>query len=752
VTTSFQEHGGAVNTSTTPRVQYGYADGSENTVRPTSLTYPNGRVLTYSYSGTANDRASRVDAMQDGSATLAEYTYLGLGSVVEVDYHEPAVRYTLVGTTGGNDPDTGDIYRGLDRFGRVKDSYWRDYGSSADVDRIKYGYDRAGNRIWRENVVAASLSKPFDELYAHDGLHRLKDMQRGTLSSQHSAISSQTFGQCWTLDETGNWKGFRQDSDGNGTWDLAQQRTANAVNEITGVTETSGPSWSTPAYDAAGNMTSVPKPADPTQSFVATYDAWSRLVRLEDETPASSSSSASSSAGLQTVQENVYDGRNYRVVRKDYADGALSETRHLYYSESWQSLEERLDSETDADRQHVWGLRYIDDLVCRHRDADADGYLDERLYALQDANWNVTAVVDAAGSVQERYSYTAYGEAAVLDSGFVARSPSYDWDVLYAGYRWDPESGLYAVRRRTLHSALGRWLHRDLIGYQDSSNLFQYAHSSPLMLVDPLGLRPNQQETISLNDLVQYVQRLEREHPGETPQEILQRLRDGVKGPRRCVSAGNSSGLSGSHYASDSAADSASNTSDATAPPPKDPGLGWTYIYTEQEGWIDLGHFTEAARYGVHYTAGGVEFFGDLVEYQQGASGWYSSRHGLGSSAFSPEDYASNRQGALFGNNVAADGRKLSEQLLGWFGQLQATDPTAARDYNQLPRSEAEWEQEWQDLRELMKRIRRLKGQPSFKTDVCPLPTGTRVPNQVVVPSGGGYQGPLIGGKRALYE
>jgi hypothetical protein len=195
VTKSYQSHPGAVNTSTTPNVRYGYADGSENTVRPTSLTYPDGRVLTYSYSGAANDRASRVDAIQDGSLTLAEYIYLGNGSVVEVDYHQPQVRYTLVGTAGGNDPDTGDIYRGLDRFGRVKDSYWRNYGSSVDVDRIKYGYDRAGNRIWRENVVAASLLKPFDELYAHDGLHRLKDMQRGTLSSQHSTLSLEEIGQ-----------------------------------------------------------------------------------------------------------------------------------------------------------------------------------------------------------------------------------------------------------------------------------------------------------------------------------------------------------------------------------------------------------------------------------------------------------------------------------------------------------------------------------------------------------------------------
>jgi hypothetical protein len=38
----------------------------------------------------------------------------------------------------------------------VKDNEWYGYGtgSNVDLDRICYGYDRAGNRIWRENPVA----------------------------------------------------------------------------------------------------------------------------------------------------------------------------------------------------------------------------------------------------------------------------------------------------------------------------------------------------------------------------------------------------------------------------------------------------------------------------------------------------------------------------------------------------------------------------------------------------------------------
>ncbi|MCA9162208.1 MAG: hypothetical protein KDA62_04485 [Planctomycetales bacterium] len=118
-----------MNTSTTPKVQYGYASGAANTIRPTSLTYPDGRTLTYDYGAADSmpDALSRIAAIvdDDGSSThLADYSYLGLRSFVEVDYTEPDIRYTLIGTAGGDDPDTGDIYRGLDRFGRVKGCRW----------------------------------------------------------------------------------------------------------------------------------------------------------------------------------------------------------------------------------------------------------------------------------------------------------------------------------------------------------------------------------------------------------------------------------------------------------------------------------------------------------------------------------------------------------------------------------------------------------------------------------------------------
>jgi YD repeat-containing protein len=110
LTSDSQEHAGSVGAGT-PKVQYAYDNGSGNEIRPTTLTYPNGRVLNFSFgtAGAVNDLLSRLAALvdNDGTTHLADYSYLGLGGAVEVNYAEPDVKYTLVGTAGGNDPDTG---------------------------------------------------------------------------------------------------------------------------------------------------------------------------------------------------------------------------------------------------------------------------------------------------------------------------------------------------------------------------------------------------------------------------------------------------------------------------------------------------------------------------------------------------------------------------------------------------------------------------------------------------------------------
>jgi hypothetical protein len=196
-----------VNTTTTPSFQTAYADGSDNMVRPISFTYPNGRVIEpkYGMSGDSDDSASRISKIQDqvGSQSLAEYTYLGRAVPVTAKSAQPNMEWTLA------DPAGGSGYPGLDNFNRIADCRWYNFGTTSDLARIQYGYDRVSNRTYRDDLVDTTNS--YDEYYTYDRLRRLKNTQRGQLNGTKTGISTLKFAQCWSLDSLGNWNGFRQD-------------------------------------------------------------------------------------------------------------------------------------------------------------------------------------------------------------------------------------------------------------------------------------------------------------------------------------------------------------------------------------------------------------------------------------------------------------------------------------------------------------------------------------------------------------
>jgi RHS repeat-associated protein len=191
-----------------------------------------------------------------------------------------------------------------------------------------------------------------------------------------------------------------------------------------------------------------------------------------------------------TLGAYEYDGLGRRI-----SETADSTTRHYYYSAGWQVLEERVGSSTDADRQFVWGTRYVDDLVLRDRDTSEpkNGVLNERLYALQDPNFNVAALANTGGAIQERYVYEAFGRAKVLDADFSADADGasdFGWEYRYTGRRYDLATGLYHYRNRPYHAELGCFLGRDPIGYGGGVNLYDYVGNAPLDMLDPFGLVP----------------------------------------------------------------------------------------------------------------------------------------------------------------------------------------------------------------------------------------------------------------------
>lgn len=135
-----------------------------------------------------------------------------------------------------------------------------------------------------------------------------------------------------------------------------------------------------------------------------------------------------------------------------------------------------------AKTTYTWGLGYIDDLVER---TDSSG---TRLYAQQDAGFNVTALISTAGTVVERFAYDPYGAATVLTSGWSATTDSCNWAFRWKGGRYDSGNGLYNFRNRDYSPTLGRWMQNDPAGYVDGANLYQAVLGAPIDNVDPLGL------------------------------------------------------------------------------------------------------------------------------------------------------------------------------------------------------------------------------------------------------------------------
>jgi RHS repeat-associated protein len=323
-------------------------------------------------------------------------------------------------------------------------------GTGAAFDREKYGYDRVGNREYADNLI----NDGFDELYhangssaGYDRLDRLISFRRGALSDENTdgvldTVSSASRTQAWNFDALGNMKSVTSDG-------VTQSRTHNMQNEITGNSSTT-----TPAYNSAGNMTVD----ESGRTF--TYDAWSRVILVNG------------------TARYAYDGANRRIQ-----EGA----RSLYYSASWQVVEERASGVAVV--RNVWSPAYIDGLVLRDRDADANGSLEERLYALQDGNWNVQTIVGVDGSVKERYAFDPYGTRTVLTASWSATTTAYAWSLGHQGGRLDVATDMYTFRNRDLSPSLMRWNRNDPIEYKSGTlNLVEYVASSPTMHTDPMGL------------------------------------------------------------------------------------------------------------------------------------------------------------------------------------------------------------------------------------------------------------------------
>jgi RHS repeat-associated protein len=152
-----------------------------------------------------------------------------------------------------------------------------------------------------------------------------------------------------------------------------------------------------------------------------------------------------------------------RRIGQGHSDANTDPSRSLFYSKNWQVIEEWKDTHLFVEQ--IFSPLYVDQLIISGRDADLDGGWDNAFLPTQDANLNVTALVNwSDGTILERFQYDPYGAVTYLDANGSAKTTqesAYEWVQLFQGLRLDADTGQYDSRSRAYDPTLGRFLQQD---------------------------------------------------------------------------------------------------------------------------------------------------------------------------------------------------------------------------------------------------------------------------------------------------
>jgi len=367
-------------------------------------------------------------------------------------------------------------------------------------------FDRASNKYYERALHAESRSdlyQPFNPdgslQSGYDSADRLLQYQRGILATTGGylrqgggsvttpiTLPNTDVNRAYNLDGLGNWKTTTFSLEGGSP--ATEVRQHNAVNQIikfgtTPVLYDHGNNTGPNAARGSGNIVN-----DGTRAYQ--FDALNRLI-LVSKMPGTP----------LPIGAYVYDAFGRRI-RKTISNGGLSSDvpngviDYLY--DGAQSIEERNGSDNSLMRQLVWG-RYIDEAVqlMTYVTTGGGSLAAGTYYPLQDLLYRTTALIDTTPAIVEAYDTDAYGNTLIFSApgsgpnwwgDDAAQSDLPACEIIFCGYRYDPETQIYHVRARPYEPVLGRFVSADPADYIDGPSRYQYVRSSPINAVDPMGL------------------------------------------------------------------------------------------------------------------------------------------------------------------------------------------------------------------------------------------------------------------------
>ncbi len=362
---------------------------------------------------------------------------------------------------------------------------------------------------------------------------------------------------------------------------------------------------------------------------------------------------------------------------------SVTKNNYLYFGLDTLAVEYIRD-ELDEDSFRTSIIENLDD----SEQSNQETKVELQFYYHKDHLGSSSYITDLGGEVIQQVEYIPFGEVFLEKTADKPDSIKWQTPYLFNGKELDEETGLYYYGARYYDPRVSIWLSVDPLAEKyPSLSPYNYCANNPIKFIDPDGMEPRWGQLGNLNEILSAVQVGLSNFQGVEPNfAFITRLVN----TNRDLNRWKGQSLIRQQFAQLAKYFSANrlfkyehkteNFNEISGPEANVD----RYIYTTQQGWIDMHHFFTFAGTAI-YDAEDIPSQ-RLCSYATEVIQDYLKDNASG---FSYEDLVSNRMGFQFGLRYRSDlvSGKISIQnaLKEFLTSLGAVDPEQAPNFNFIP-------------------------------------------------------------------